>query len=112
VHHKIEGFYRTCRDRGELTGAQGVVIPRANEPNLVLRDEVAQAVAKGRFHIWSVRSIDEAAALFLGVRAGAANAAGNYPPTSIYGRVAAELERFDSILREADEASEAQPPCD
>ena len=112
VHHKIEGFYRTCRDRGELTGQQGVVIPRANEPNLVLRDEVAQAVAKGRFHIWSVRSIDEAAALFLGARAGVANAAGNYPPASIYGHVATELERFDSILREADEASEGQPPCD
>ena len=43
---------------------------------------------------------------------GVANAAGNYPPASIYRRVAAELERFDSILREADEASEAHPPCD
>jgi predicted ATP-dependent protease len=112
VHHKIEGFYRTCRDRGELTGEQGVVIPRANEPNLVLGDEVAQAVARGRFHIWSVRSIDEAAELFLGVRAGRPNAAGDYSADSIYGRVATELARFDAILREAEQINEELAPCD
>ena len=99
VHHKIEGFFRSCADRGPLSGSQGVVIPKANEPHLVLRDPIVQAIADGRFHIWSVESIDEALELFLERPAGTADAAGNYPADSVYGRVSAALLRFDEILR-------------
>lgn len=100
IHHKIEGFFRTCTDAGALTGTQGVVIPAANESNLVLRDEVADAVAADRFHIWSVETVDEAIELFTGVPAGQMDAKGDYPPDSVYGRVAAELMKFDRILAE------------
>jgi predicted ATP-dependent protease len=99
VHHKVEGFFRSCADRGPLTGSQGVVIPAANESHLVLRDEVTEAIAEGRFHIWSVESIDEALELFLETPVGEAAADGSFPEDSIYGRVAAELERFDQVLR-------------
>ena len=100
AHHKIEGFFRTCVEAGGLTGSQGVVIPRANEEHLVLRPEVAQAVAEGRFHIWSVETVDEAVALFTGLEAGAPDTAGNYPPDSVYGRAMAQIETFDRILKE------------
>lgn len=99
VHHKIEGFFRCCRDRGELTGTQGVVIPRSNEANLLLNDPVAAAVRRRKFHIWSVESIDEAVELFFDTTAGVTDRAGDYPPESIYGRVALELERFDAVMR-------------
>ena len=89
VHHKVEGFFRSCCDRGELTGTQGVVIPRSNEASLVLRDEVSNAVAKKRFHVWSVETIDEAAEIFLGAKAGTPDSHGDYPPDSIYGRPSA-----------------------
>jgi predicted ATP-dependent protease len=99
VHHKVEGFFRSCADRGPLTGSQGVVIPAVNETNLVLRDEVTEAIAEERFHIWSVENIDEALELLLETPAGEAAADGSFPEDSIYGRVAAELERFDKALR-------------
>lgn len=98
VHHKVEGFYRTCIDAGGLTGEQGVVVPQSNAVNLVLRDEVAEAVDAGRFHVWSVDTVDEAIGLFLGIEAGEPDADGTYPPDSVFGRVAAKLEDFDRIL--------------
>jgi predicted ATP-dependent protease len=100
AHHKIEGFFRSCVEGGGLTGTQGVVIPQANEKNLVLRDEVAAAVAEGIFHVWSVASIDDAVAIFTGLDAGQADDKGQYPPGSVYGRVMARLADYDSILFE------------
>ncbi|HEV8016533.1 MAG TPA: AAA family ATPase [Stellaceae bacterium] len=101
AHWKIEGFYHVCAAKpGGLTGTQGVIVPQANRISLVLRDEVAEAIAAGRFHLWSVGTVEDAAALLLGMPAGAADAAGNYPPDSIFGRVAARLDAFDRILME------------
>ncbi len=100
AHHKIEGFFRCCTEAGELTGEQGVVVPHANERHLVLRDEVAEAVEAGRFHIWSVETVEEAAELFMDMPVGEANADGRYPADTIYGRVQVELETFDRALYE------------
>lgn len=100
AHHKIEGFFRTCADNGGLTGEQGVAVPRANERNLVLRDDVAEAVGAGKFHIWSVATIEEAAELFMDMPTGEPDADGRYPADSIYGRVQKELEAFDRALFE------------
>ena len=58
VNEKIEGFYDICRVLG-LTGSQGVIIPQSNVRHLVLRRDVIDAVAAGRFHIYAVRTIDE-----------------------------------------------------
>lgn len=100
VTYKIEGFYRACKDVADLTGKQGVVIPAANEPHIVLRDEVAAEVEAGRFHIWSVRNIEEAIELFMGVKAGKRKADGGYAPETVYGEVIRQLEEFDRILKE------------
>jgi ATP-dependent Lon protease len=69
VNEKIEGFYDVCRVVG-LTGSQGVLIPIANVRHLVLRSDVVQAVAEGKFHIYPVRSIDEGLALLSGTAVG------------------------------------------
>lgn len=98
IHHKIEGFHRACLAAGDLTGTQGVVIPAANEAHLTLRDEVVKDMAAGKFHLWSVRTIEEAAELFTGLAVGAPDAQGVYPPASLYGKVMAELETFDHLL--------------
>ncbi|MGB9812622.1 MAG: AAA family ATPase [Thermovenabulum sp.] len=58
VTHKIEGFYHACKIKG-LTGTQGVVIPSQNIDNLMLKDEVLQAVKEGKFHIYSAETIDD-----------------------------------------------------
>jgi predicted ATP-dependent protease len=104
VHHKVEGFFRTCMDAGGLSGTQGVVVPAANEPNLVLNDEVSAAVAAGRFHVWSVKCVDQAIELMLGVPAGEADAGGAYPPETVYGKVAERLAEFDRIMAEREGA--------
>jgi lon-related putative ATP-dependent protease len=58
VNEKIEGFFDVCEARG-LTGTQGVLIPESNVKNLMLRDDVVQAVAEGRFAIYPVSSVDQ-----------------------------------------------------
>jgi predicted ATP-dependent protease len=93
VNEKIEGFYAVCRIKG-LTGRQGVVIPHQNVRDLMLRDEVADAVREGRFHVWAVRTVDEEIELLTGVAAGTPDAAGMYPADSVNGRVAARLAEF------------------
>lgn len=104
ARHKVEGFHRACLDRGALTGTQGVVLPTANARNIVLRDEVAADVAAGRFHVWTVDTIDDAVGLFTGMEVGVADAAGDYPADSVYGRVAAALRAFDLRLGPARDA--------
>lgn len=96
--HKAEGFYRTCVETAGLTGTQGVVFPASNEPSLVLDEDIGADIAAGRFHMWSVESVDEALELFTGEAAGVADANGDYPPESIYGRIAARLVEYDRIL--------------
>jgi predicted ATP-dependent protease len=99
AHWKIEGFYRVCAAKpGGLTGTQGVIVPNSNRVNLVLHDDVAAAIAAGRFHLWSVETVDDAAELLLGVPTGKLDAAGNYAADTIFGRVAAKLDAFDRIL--------------
>ena len=66
VNEKIEGFFRLCRSR-KLTGKQGVILPRANVPDLMLDPEVVAAVADGQFHIYAVEVVDEMIELLTGV---------------------------------------------
>lgn len=98
AHHKIEGFFAACHSLGPLTGSQGVVLPLQNEANLVLRDEVRDAVAAGSFHLYSVVRVEEAIELFTGMQAGTMSESGEYPAASVYGRVMARLTRFDTML--------------
>jgi len=72
VNEKIEGFFEVCRDQG-LTGEQGVLIPRSNAKHLMLRQDVVDAVAAGRFRIWAVEGVDEAVELLTGRSAASVN---------------------------------------
>ncbi|WP_272699851.1 Lon protease family protein [Desulfovibrio sp. Fe33] len=82
VNQKIEGFYLCCKNAG-LTGEQGVMIPHPNVKDLMLRDEVIEAVRKGLFHIWAVKTIDEGIEILTGKKAGARGKNGTYPAGSI-----------------------------
>ncbi len=77
VNEKIEGFFDTCRDMG-LTGTQGVMIPRSNAGDLMLREDVLEACAAGRFHVYVVSTIHEALELLTGMQAGRRNEQGEY----------------------------------
>jgi ATP-dependent Lon protease len=82
VNEKIEGFYAVCKARG-LTGSEGVIIPWQNVPDLMLDQEVVDAVEKKKFHIYPVRHIDEGIAILTGVRAGRKLKSGKYQKGSV-----------------------------
>lgn len=98
VNEKIEGFFDLCVARG-LTGEQGVVIPRANIKHLMLREDVVEAAAAGRFHVYAVASVDEAIELLTGVPAGEADAQGVFEPDTVNARVCAKLANYAAARR-------------
>jgi lon-related putative ATP-dependent protease len=109
VNEKVEGFFDVCRARG-LTGAQGVLIPIQNVPDLMLREDVVAAVRDERFHIHAVHRIEEGIGILTGVPAGARDHQGAYPPDSIFGLAAKRLDEFARIAKknktDAGEASQ------
>ena len=107
VNEKIEGFFDGCKARG-LNGEQGVVIPQANVKNLMLREDVIEAAARGSFRVYAAADIDEAIELLTGVPAGE-GVAGEFPEGSINARVAARLRAF-SATRQAFGAAAASVP--
>jgi len=102
VNEKIEGFYQLCNDRG-LTGNQGVIIPRTNVVNLMLNDDVIEAVKRGEFHIYAVEDIDQALAILMSTVAGEMNSTKRYPRKSIHGLALDKLKLFADILEGEEE---------
>ncbi|HUY90652.1 MAG TPA: ATP-binding protein [Pirellulales bacterium] len=96
VNEKIEGFFDVCAARG-LTGEQGVIIPASNVKHLMLRDDVLQAAAAGRFHVYAIRTVDEALSLLTGLPAGERDASSEYPPDTVNGRVERRLSEFSQL---------------
>jgi len=104
VNEKIEGFYKVCKLKG-LNGKQGVMIPHQNVKNLMLDDEVINAVKEGKFHIYAVKTIDEGIEILTGIPAGEPDEGGYYPPGTIHYLVNKRLEELveDEEEREKEE---------
>jgi predicted ATP-dependent protease len=98
VNEKIEGFFDICNSRG-LTGTQGILIPSANVQHLMLRKDVIEACAAGRFAIYPVATIDQGIALLTGLTAGERGSDKSYPPDSINRLVEERLRSFADIRR-------------
>ncbi|MEW6141857.1 MAG: ATP-binding protein [Chloroflexota bacterium] len=98
VNHKIEGFFRVCKAKG-LTGDQGVIIPTANIRNLMLHEEVTEAVAQGKFHIYAVSNVDEGIELLTGVPAGQQRRDGKFPKDTINYLVDRRLKEMSDSLK-------------
>jgi lon-related putative ATP-dependent protease len=99
VNEKIEGFFDTCKAAG-LTGQQGVLIPRRNVRNLMLRGDVIEAVAKGQFRIYAISHIDEAMELLTGLAAGTRSGNGAFEDGSVNANVEMRLQDFAHGLRD------------
>lgn len=93
VNEKIEGFFDVCAHRG-LTGDQGVIIPRTNVGNLMLREDVISAVREGKFHIYAIDTVDDGIEILTGLKAGKANAKGEFPKDSVNWKVKQSLDRY------------------
>ena len=99
VNEKIEGFYEVCKAKG-LTGGQGVLIPESNVQNLMLKEEVVEAVETGKFCICSVRTIDEGIELLTGVKAGKRREDGSFEEGTVNYLVDRRLREMAERLKE------------
>ncbi|HLF04554.1 MAG TPA: S16 family serine protease, partial [Dehalococcoidia bacterium] len=98
VNEKIEGVFEVCRRAG-LTGDQGVMIPHQNVRNLMLREEVVQAIRDGQFHVYAVKNVDEGIELLTGQPTGQRQADGAYPPGSVNYLVERRLRELNQSMR-------------
>jgi predicted ATP-dependent protease len=83
-----------------------VLIPAANVKNLMLRQDVIEAVANGQFHIYAVETVDQGIELLTGMPAGEPDEEGNYPEGTVNGLVQkrlAELAEKRQAFGKADE---------
>ena len=93
VNEKIEGFFDVCKHNG-LTGEQGVIIPRTNVSNLMLREDIQKAVDEGQFHIWAIDTVDDGIELLTGIPAGKLDKKGNYPEGTVNYQVKKKLDEY------------------
>lgn len=101
VNEKIEGFFKICKMRG-LDGSHGVMIPKLNEKNLNLSDEVVEAVKNGLFHVYTISTIEQGIELLTGVPAGKKDTTGRFPAGSINCLAYAKLKKYAKISSKED----------
>jgi predicted ATP-dependent protease len=102
VNEKIEGYFSLCLQRG-LNGKQGVIIPKSNALNLVLDNEIVDAVNQGLFHVYAVGSVNETLCLLMKKEAGELNMRGRYPKTSIHYQAVNRLYNIANIVNGGDD---------
>ncbi len=105
VNYKIKGFFDICKYKG-LTGSQGVMIPKKNVRNLMLDQEVIEAVKSGSFHIWPVATIEEGIEILTGNSAGEQQPDGSYPEGTIFRKVDDRLKQIFEIVHKYGDSSE------
>ncbi len=98
VNEKIEGFYDVCKAQG-LTGTQGVMIPHQNVKDLMLKNEVVDAVKQGKFHIYPIQTIDQGIDILTGVKAGEKKPDGTYPDATVNFLVDRQLNQYAQSLK-------------
>jgi predicted ATP-dependent protease len=99
VNEKIEGFFDVCRING-LTGTQGVMMPDSNVEDLMLREDILDAVSAGKFHIWPVAKIEQGIEILTGTVAGQKNADGKYDPGTVFAMMDDRLRDMAKTLKE------------
>jgi predicted ATP-dependent protease len=99
VNQKIEGFYEVCKVKG-LNGNQGVMIPHSNAKNLMLKEEVVEAIREDKFHIWPVKTIDEGIEVLTGMKAGQRKPDGTYDDDTINHLVQRRLDEMAELIKE------------
>ncbi|MGD0158770.1 MAG: AAA family ATPase [Candidatus Bathyarchaeia archaeon] len=99
VNEKIEGFFEVCKAKG-LTGRQGVMMPESNVQNLMLKEEIVDAVKEGKFHIIPVKTIDEGIEVLTGVKAGERREDGTFEEETVNYRVDKRIKQMAEKLKE------------
>jgi lon-related putative ATP-dependent protease len=107
VNEKIEGFFDLCKVRG-LDGSQGVVIPKKNVHNLMLKKEVVDAVKKGKFAIYSISRVEEGIELFTGMQAGEMKEDFTWPEGTLNHLIMKRLEEISQAFKDKEKKEETK----
>jgi predicted ATP-dependent protease len=99
VNEKIEGYYGVCRIQG-LTGKQGVMIPASNVEDLMLREDILDAVAAGQFHIWPVEKVEQGIEILTGRAAGQRDANGKFEDGTVFALVDDRLRAMANTMKD------------
>src|SRR5580692_7071033 len=99
INEKIEGFFDVCKIAG-LSGSQGVLMPASNVEDLMLREDILDAVTAGKFHIWPVAKIEEGIEILTGMTAGTRNGEGSFPVGTVFAAVNERLSKMARVMKE------------
>jgi predicted ATP-dependent protease len=99
INEKIEGFFDVCKIKG-LTGTQGVLMPHSNVEDLMLREEILDAVAAGKFHIWPVAKIEAGIEILTGAKAGRRLDDGTFEKDSVFALIDARLSQMATTMKD------------
>ncbi|MDF2445942.1 MAG: putative ATP-dependent protease [Moraxellaceae bacterium] len=107
VNEKIEGFFAACQLKG-YDGPQAVVIPVQNVRNLMLREDVLEAVKAKKFFIHAVSHVEEAIELLMGMPAGRPDKKGRFPENTVFRKVADRLQQWHDAEKRNDKEKEEE----
>ena len=99
INEKIEGFFDVCKIKG-LTGTQGVIMPASNVEDLMLREDILDAVSAGKFHIWPVSIIEQGIEILTGTPAGSRDGDNVFPPGSAFAMMDNRLREMAKTMKE------------
>jgi len=99
VNEKIEGFYDVCRIQG-LTGTQGVMMPASNVEDLMLREDILEAVAAGKFHIWPVAKVEQGIEILTRTAAGQPNGEGHFEKGTVFALINDRLTSMAETMKD------------
>jgi predicted ATP-dependent protease len=99
INEKIEGFFDVCRIKG-LTGTQGVMMPESNVEDLMLREDILDAVAAGKFHIWPVAKVEQGIEILTGSLAGQKNTDGKFEARTVFALMDERMRHMAQTLKE------------
>jgi predicted ATP-dependent protease len=100
VNQKVEGFHDVCKVIG-FTGEQGVIVPRQNLQNLMLREDVVASVREGNFRVWEASTLDDALEILTGMPAGERDKDGKYPDGTVHHAVEKSLRDMADRMKKA-----------
>ncbi|MFH0777612.1 MAG: Lon protease family protein, partial [Candidatus Eisenbacteria bacterium] len=106
VNEKIEGFFDVCRAKG-LTGSQGVVIPKRNLEDLMLRRDVVRAVEEGKFHVYAITRVEDGLEILTGMPAGERGPRGKFPQGTVNYSVEEKLAQMSEKMKEFGETAKS-----
>ncbi len=107
INEKIEGFFDLCKLNG-LDGSQGVIIPRRNVKNLMLKEEVVEAVKEGKFSIYPIEQVDEGLEIITGMPVGELKEDGTYPEGTVNYLIVKRLTEISEAMEKKKEKEEGK----